>query len=102
MADAYLPPPITTDPQPHTNELGFKVLPHLSIYFCRLPEFSSIDDVVNHSASAGYPSLCTRLPEALEWDFPARNLKHSLVSSPLLLCPEVGFDDKPMHGEVDN
>lgn len=93
MADVYLPTPITTGPQPDTNELSFKVLAHLSRYFCRLPELSSTDDVVNHSASAGYSSLCTRLPEALAWDFPALNLKHSLASSPLLLCPEVGFDD---------
>lgn len=29
-------------------------------------------------------------------------LAQNCASSPLLLCPEVGFDDQPVHGKVDN
>lgn len=85
VADVDLPTPINTDPQPHANEHRFKGLPHLSRYLRRLPEFSSIDDVVNCSASGEYPSLCTRPPEALKWDFPALNLKPSCeLTSPFV------------------
>lgn len=57
---------------------------------------------MNHCASAGNPSLRTRFPEALQWDFPALTSNQSCACSPLLLCPEVGFDDEPVHGKVDN